>query len=73
MEIKRRQKGVTPIIILRNRVVLDNYEEYLPKFKKIIPADYKKMMELTESYIERGMSIGEAQIEAFYVSVGSKG
>ena len=46
--------------------ILEKFDEYLPKFKKIIPSDYKKMMELTESFIERGMSISEAQIEAFY-------
>ncbi len=49
--------------------LLDNFEEVLPKFKKIIPSDYKKMMELTDSFIERGMSISEAQIESFYASV----
>ena len=51
--------------------ILANFDEVLPKFKKIIPADYKKMMELTESFIERGMSISEAQIESFYQSVGA--
>ncbi len=49
--------------------VLDDFDNYLPKFKKIIPADYKKMMQLTEDFIEQGMSIGDAQIEAFYKSV----
>jgi len=45
--------------------ILADFENYLPKFKKIIPADYKKMMQLTEDFIERGMSMKEAQIEAF--------
>ena len=53
--------------------ILDNYEEYLPKFKKIIPADYKKMIGLTAEYMEQGMSNEEAQIEAFYVSIGKEG
>jgi len=48
------------------KAVLDNLEEYLPKFKKIIPTDYKKMMQLTEDFIEQGMNIQDAQIEAFY-------
>ena len=46
--------------------VIDNFEEYLPKFKKIIPIDYKKMVQLTDEFIEKGMSIQDAQIEAFY-------
>lgn len=50
------------------RMILENFESYLPKFKKIIPADYKKIVQLTEDFIERGMSIKEAQIEAFYES-----
>ena len=28
----------------KGKEILDNFEEYLPKFKKIIPNDYKKMM-----------------------------
>ena len=52
--------------------ILEHFDEVLPKFKKIIPLDYKKIMELTESYIERGMSISEAQIESFYASTQNK-
>ena len=48
--------------------ILENFEEYLPKFKKIIPSDYKRIVQYTEDFIERGMSIKEAQIEAFYKS-----
>ncbi len=47
------------------KAILDDFENYLPKFKKIIPSDYKKIMQLTEDFIERGMSLKEAQIEAF--------
>ncbi|MDO4622061.1 MAG: glutamate synthase large subunit [Eubacteriales bacterium] len=49
--------------------ILADYEGYLPKFKKIIPTDYKKMVQLTEDFIERGMGMQEAQIEAFYASI----
>ncbi len=52
--------------------VLDNFDEYLPKFKKIIPADYKKLMHLTSQFEEQGMSREQASIEAFYVSTGTK-
>ena len=48
--------------------VLDNFEEYLPKFKKIIPVDYKKLLHLISMYEEQGMSREKAQIEAFYAS-----
>ena len=50
------------------KMILDDFDNYLPKFKKIIPSDYKKIVQLTEDFIERGMSMKEAQIEAFYES-----
>ena len=52
--------------------ILEHFEEYIPKFKKIIPADYKKMVELTYEFKERGMSTKDAQIEAFYASFTDK-
>ena len=51
--------------------VLEQFEEYLPKFKKIIPEDYKKMLQLSSQFEEQGMSREQAQIEAFYVSTQS--
>ncbi len=50
------------------KAVLDNFDEYLPKFKKIIPADYKRLLHLISGFEEQGMSRQEAQIEAFYAS-----
>ena len=52
------------------KAILENYDEYLGKFKKIIPTDYKKIMQYTEQYIEQGMSMEDAQIEAFNICVG---
>ncbi len=52
--------------------ILAAFEDYLPKFKKIIPADYKRIMSLTEDFIERGMSIQDAQIEAFNKAMADK-
>ena len=52
--------------------VLEHFEEYLPKFKKIIPSDYKTMLQLTSQFEEQGMSKEEAQIEAFYLSTGKR-
>ena len=57
---------------VKAQTVLDNFNDYLPKFKKIIPSDYKNIMSLTEDFIERGMSIADAQIEAFYASQKTK-
>ncbi len=52
----------------RGRMILDHFDEYLPKFKKIIPYDYKKMIALATRLEEKGMSSEQAQIEAFYES-----
>ena len=50
----------------KGNLILDNFEQYLPKFKKIIPNDYKKMLSLIVQMEEKGMNIEQAQIEAFY-------
>lgn len=52
--------------------IVDNYEEYLPKFKKVIPKDYKDLLHLIAQYEEQGMTKTEAQIEAFYAHTGQK-
>ena len=54
------------------RQVLDDFDAYLPRFKKIIPGEYKKLMQLSAQFEEQGMSREEAQIEAFYASVAGK-
>ncbi len=50
--------------------ILDHFGEYLPKFKKIIPHDYKKMMNMIVQMEEKGLSSEQAQIEAFYAIKG---
>ena len=45
--------------------ILDNFKEYLPKFKKIIPEDYEKMMTTILQMEEKGFSAEQAKIEAF--------
>ena len=45
--------------------ILDHFEDYLPKFKKIIPGDYEKMMSAIIQMEEKGLSRERAQIEAF--------
>ena len=46
--------------------ILDNFKEYLPKFKKIIPHDYEKMLTMILQMEEKGFSSEQAKIEAFY-------
>ena len=46
--------------------ILEDFEGYLPKFKKIIPRDYKKMMNMIVAFEEKGLSREKAAIEAFY-------
>ena len=50
----------------KGKEVLDNFGEYLPKFKRIIPHDYKKMLNTIVQMEEKGLSSEQAQIEAFY-------
>lgn len=57
---------------LKGQKILEEFEAYLPKFKKIIPNDYKKMLVLSKHYEEMGLCGEQAQIEAFYESTGQK-
>ncbi len=54
----------------KGRRILDAFEEYLPKFKKIIPRDYKKIVEEIAAFEGTGLSEEEARIEAFYSLTG---
>ena len=49
----------------KGKEIVDNFSEYLPKFKKIVPYDYKKMMNTIVQMEEKGLSSEQAQIEAF--------
>ena len=50
----------------KGKLILDNIEEYLPKFKKVMPHDYKRMLNAIVQMEERGLNSEQAQIEAFY-------
>ena len=52
----------------KGKEILDNFGEYLPKFKKIIPHDYKRMLNAIVQMEEKGLSSEQAQIEAFYAN-----
>ena len=53
----------------KGKAILDNFSEYLPKFKKIIPYDYNRMMMAIVQMEEKGLSSEQAQIEAFYANM----
>ena len=53
----------------KGKQVLDNFGEYLPKFKKIIPYDYDRMLKAIVQMEEKGLSAEQAQIEAFYANL----
>ena len=50
------------------RQILDHFSEYLPKFKKIIPFDYNRMLMTIVQMEEKGLNAEQAQIEAFYAN-----
>lgn len=50
----------------KGKEILESFEEYLPKFKKILPKDYDRMLKSIASFQAKGLSYEEAQIEAFY-------
>ena len=50
----------------RGKEILDNFSEFLPKFKKVLPYDYDRMLRVIASVEERGLDGEQAQIEAFY-------
>ncbi len=52
----------------KGKHILDNFGEYLPKFKKIIPYDYDRMLKTIVQMEEKGLSAEQAQIEAFYAN-----
>ena len=45
--------------------ILQNFEEYIPHFKKIIPNDYQRMLTAISKYEEQGIDYENAVLEAF--------
>ncbi len=54
----------------KGKQILDRFREYLPRFKKIVPHDYKRMMLAIVQMEEKGLNAEQAQIEAFYANAG---
>ena len=53
----------------KGATILKEFDRYLPKFKKIIPNDYKRMILLTAKYEAKGLDSEHAQVEAFNESL----
>ena len=56
----------------KGKAVLENFGDYLPKFKKIIPHEYERMQMLIVQMEEKGLSSEQAQIEAFYANAAAQ-
>ena len=56
----------------KGKHILENFSEYLPKFKKVIPHDYNRIMNKIVQMEEKGLNAYQAQIEAFYAVKNAK-
>ncbi len=52
----------------KGKEILEHFGDYLPKFKKIIPHDYRRMLLTIVQMEEKGLSSEQAQIEAFFAN-----
>ena len=52
----------------KGKKILADFGTYLPKFKKIIPYDYNRMLLTIVQMEEKGLSSEQASIEAFYAN-----
>ena len=69
LELKEMIKDhVTYTNSAKGKEVLENFGDYLPMFKKIIPHDYNRMLMAIVQMEEKGLSSEQAQIEAFYAN-----
>ena len=53
----------------KGKRILDHFSQYLPRFKRIVPHDYRRMMNAIVQMEEKGLNSEQAQIEAFYANV----
>jgi glutamate synthase (ferredoxin) len=49
----------------RGKFILDNWDAELPKFHKVMPRDYERMLECFRKVEEQGLSGDEAAMAAF--------
>ncbi|HBE15172.1 MAG TPA: glutamate synthase large subunit [Ruminococcaceae bacterium] len=56
----------------KGKRILSDFDAYLPKFKKIIPHDYRIITEAIEAGKQNGLDEDSAKIEAFYQLIRSR-
>ena len=54
---------------VKAKQILENFEAYIPSFKKIIPKDYEQMVASIAAYERKGESREQAEILAFNAAV----
>ena len=54
------------------KTILDNFDLYISKIKKVIPKDYKEVLELVKINQEKGFTRDEALVNAFYEKTGKR-
>ena len=57
----------------KGKEILDNFDEYISHFKKVVPVDYQKMISAIAKFEEQGISHDDAELEAFKEVTGSIG
>jgi glutamate synthase (ferredoxin) len=55
----------------RGRAILDNFEEEILHFKKVVARDYQKMIRAISRYEEQGIDREKAELEAFREMTGT--
>ena len=55
---------------VKAKTILDNFDLYITKIKKVIPKDYKEVLELVKINEEKGFTRDEALVNAFYEKTG---
>ena len=55
---------------VKAKTILDNFDLYITKIKKVIPVDYKEVLELVRINEEKGCTRDEALVNAFYEKTG---
>ncbi len=50
----------------KGKMILDQFDHYLPSFKKIVPGAYQRILQTTAVLIQRGMGREQAQMQAFF-------
>ncbi|MBX9139122.1 MULTISPECIES: glutamate synthase large subunit [unclassified Clostridium] len=54
------------------KAILDNFDLYISKIKKVIPKDYKEVLELVKINEKKGFTRDEALVNAFYEKTGKR-